>query len=761
MAFFIFALLFLILGIIVILLIILHFRRSLRAGTAEIAILEKRFAQQELISAIYQSFISSEETGILIHNALMMLVMSMKVSRAVLVRLDRESGIISFIYEWSDPKQNLKSIVNEEAHFSAGEIFYETFIVKGDVHLTCDNIEDFPDISRAFEGLEFKSCIYVPINLHGDFWGVLGVVQSDAVRKWDESDIRLLKLAAGATTTLLIREETANELLDAKAQAELSNRAKSYFLSRMSHEMRTPMNAIIGMTTIARNANDPDKISSCLEKINEASLHLLGVINDILDMSKIESGKFEISNSEFEFEKMLKRVIGMMEFKLHEKKQNFILRLDQDMPQCIISDEQRMAQVLTNLLVNAVKFTVAEGSIILSVKVLAVQGDTVSIRFDVIDSGIGISQEQMCRLFKQFEQADGSISRKFGGTGLGLAVSKSIIDLMGGRIWVESELGKGSDFAFEIVVEKSKTQLQAPAGEKILNAGLKILVIDSSCEVLDFFREYSVRMKISCVTALNVNEAFQITVNACEAFDFIFADWNLSDNKYTQQIKTIKSRLKVKALLILTTDAVWDLIKNDARNAGAGGYICKPIFPSALTETIDQYMGKQDAPAQPVEKLTGIFSGFTILLADDVEINQEIIISLLEETGIAIDCVGNGVDAVRKFQESPEKYNLILMDIHMPEKDGYEATRQIRALEAQSQLPEQCYTGASFTEGETRSDNGNLRKKIPIIAMTANVFTEDIERCLAAGMNDHIGKPIDPEHLINKMQYYLNLSIPE
>ena len=737
------------LGAIAFFLLFLRFRRIGLDSRNEAALLSKRLNQQELISAISQSFISSEDTGILIHNALMMLVMSMKVSRAILVRLDSESAMICFKYEWSDPKLKLKPLVKTGVSFTAGNIFYDTFIVKGDVHLACDNITCSPDFANAFDNYDFKSFVFIPINVYGQFWGVLGVVQSDTFRKWEESDIRLLKLAAGATTTLLIRAETENELIEAKAQADLSNKAKSYFLSRMSHEMRTPMNAIIGMATIARNSNDLPKISNCLEKINEASLHLLGVINDILDMSKIESGKFEITNFEFDFEKMLKRVIGMMEFKMNEKKQNFILRLDQNTPPFIVTDEQRLAQILTNLLSNAIKFTVAEGTIILSIKILAAKNDIITLRFDVIDSGIGISQEQIGRLFTVFEQADGSISRRFGGTGLGLAVSKSIVDLMGGKIWVESELGKGSDFAFEITVQIGKSAPDTGRALKTNNENIRILAIADSVETHDFFKEYSGRMKFLCVTAFDASEAIQVLETAgAESFDFIFSDINLSDNDGIEKIKLIRSKFNGKAFFVLTTDIEWENIEKDAKTAGADGYISTPLFPSVLTETINRYYDNNENAVLTTEKSTEFFSDYTILLADDVEINQEIVISLLEETGVKIDCAGDGEEAVKKAIENYSKYSAILMDIHMPKIDGYEATRHIRNWEA----------GLNKEKSETGADAAKAAGKtagIPIIAMTANVFTEDIERCFTAGMNGHLGKPIDAEQLIATLRRFL------
>ena len=324
------------------------FRDRLRRQAAAGEALEKRLLQQELIAALSQSFISSEDTGVLIHNALMMLAMSMQVSRAALARFNQETNSIAFEYEWSDPRQNPAPLPREGTPFSKGDIFYDTFVVRGDVYLAWDNAGENPRFAKTLGFLGFKSCVFVPITLWGQFWGVLGIGQCAAAQVWKEGDIQILKLVSGAITSLLIRVEAERALVKAKEEAELSNQAKSTFLSRMSHEMRTPMNAVIGMTAIARNSRNQEKMEYCLGKIDEASKHLLGVINDILDMSKIEAGKFELSYTEFDFERMLNRVTDMMEFKINEKRQNFIVRFDPGMPVRIIADEQRLAQVLTN-----------------------------------------------------------------------------------------------------------------------------------------------------------------------------------------------------------------------------------------------------------------------------------------------------------------------------------------------------------------------------------------------------------------------------
>ncbi|MCL2530159.1 MAG: response regulator [Coriobacteriia bacterium] len=540
-----------------------------------------------------------------------------------------------------------------------------------------------------------------------------------------------LEIFQDVTEMLLLHKKLEKALVEANA----ASYAKSNFLANMSHEIRTPMNAIIGMTQIGKASEDLARKDYSLARIEDASHHLLGVINDILDISKIESGRFELSMTEFNFEKMLKRVVNVSTFKVDDKHQKLTVYVDRTIPKFLLGDDQRLAQVITNLLGNAVKFTPEDGDIKLNTYYQGEKDGLCEIKISVTDSGIGISKEQQARLFQSFQQAESDTTRKFGGTGLGLAISKSIIEMMDGTIWVDSELGKGSRFSFTFKMQRRKGKEENLPQKEIDWKSLRVLAVDDDRYILEDFKGIIEKFGARCDVAESGEEALALLEKG-EDYNLFFVDWRMPGMDGIELTEKLKQRMKKPddSFVIMVSSTEYSLISNRMDEVGVDSFLQKPLFASTIEELVGQYFGISETELEVVDDevdISGIFAGHQILMAEDVEINREIVLALLEPTELKIDCAENGKEALEMFKAAPDKYELIFMDIQMPEMDGYEATRRIRALD----IPK--------------------AKSIPIIATTANVFKEDIENCLAAGMNDHVGKPLNIQEVLDKLREYL------
>lgn len=539
------------------------------------------------------------------------------------------------------------------------------------------------------------------------------------------------KLKARVSRSLSELRKAQDGLVRAKEEAEQLSRVKSDFLSMMSHEIRTPMNAIIGMTAIAKKSDSMEKIRECLDRVDDASDHLLGVINDILDMSKIEAGRFELSATDFVLEHMLNRIVNVNQVRFEQKSQDFSIVVDPEVPAAIIADQQRLSQVVTNLLSNAAKFTPNEGKINLSIHLEEETQEQVCLRFEVRDEGIGMTKEQQSRLFRAFEQADNSITRRFGGTGLGLSISKNIVEQMGGSIWVESAPGKGSDFIFSIHVKKGTATRSSHLSPKVNWQEVHLLAVDSSEYVRQYFDTITRSLGILCDTAPNVEEALHCMKD--QAYQIVFFGLPVRGTDGLAQIRTIREAYKEQIIVLMNAGEGYGSIEADAAGLGIRHYIEKPLLPSPLVDCINECLSECDQPVPQLpdaeETERDIFLGCRMLLVEDIEINREIIKAVLEETGIEITEAENGQTACDLFEQNEGRFDIILMDVHMPVMDGYEATRRIRG-------------GKHLLEAST----------VPILAMTADVMQEDIRRCMEAGMNGHVGKPVNAAELILKMK---------
>ena len=654
-----------------------------------------------------------------------------------------EKPVYKLLYEWLSPKtdgsKTHKSVYGLDWIHRVPE-WENLFIKREYIAETSDVFAD--NIREQFINCGIKAIMAFPVFLQDKYWGFVSFDNCHSEKLCSGREASILQSSSLLLANAVERNEiernrlsTLKELEAAAEAAEAANRAKSVFLATMSHEIRTPMNAIIGMTTIGLSSSDTERMEYCFTKIHDASNHLLGVINDILDMSKIEAGKFDLAPIEYDFEKMLRRVVNVVNFRIDEKQQKLSVHFDKSIPKTMIGDDQRIAQVITNLLSNAVKFTPEYGEISLEIRFLKEENNVCTILFIVSDTGIGITPEQQARLFQSFQQAEDSTSRRYGGTGLGLSISKSIVELMGGEIWVESDYNKGSTFSFTIQAQRGTGKDIVPIllDPNIHPGNIRILAVDDDPDTIMYFLEITQELGMLCDTALSGEEAIEL-VKRNGAYNIYFIDWKMPGIDGIELTKLLKgnSAPPGNSVIVMISAAQWTAVENAAKEAGVDRFLSKPLFPSTVSEIIYECLGinqSQTDDAQQVEPDN--FAGYCVLLAEDVEINREIVLALLEPTHLVIDCAENGAEAVRLFSRAPERYDIIFMDVQMPEMDGYEATQRIRALETPR------------------------AKTIPIIAMTANVFREDIEKCLEAGMNDHVGKPLDFDEVLWLLQWYI------
>jgi len=534
----------------------------------------------------------------------------------------------------------------------------------------------------------------------------------------------------GEKAGYIITTNDVTEIEVARQKAEQASIAKSNFLSNMSHEIRTPLNAIIGMTSIGTAASDIEKKDYSLNKIYDASKHLLGIINDILDVSKIEANKYSLSKAVFSLDDMLRSVVDVINFRVEQKNQKLTVHIDPRIPAVLIGDDQRLAQVITNLLSNSVKFTAEEGSIHLEMMLEEDNEDQCTLLVVVSDTGIGISQEQQERLFTSFEQAEASTSRRFGGTGLGLVICKNIIEMMDGKIWVESELGDGAIVSFTVRMGCDKSGVKKSLAHGMNNEDIRLLVIDDDVGTRVFFEEMTSFVGIQCDIVQTGEEAMAM-VTGNEKYTIFFTALELPDITGIELSRAIQKTDHAGKIVLMVTTAEWGLHKERAVEAGAIGHLSKPLFASSVIDCINELLHSTDPVEDAADDIDADFTGFTVLLVEDVEINREIVMALLEPTNLNIDCAVNGIEAVETFKSNPDKYDMIFMDIQMPEMDGFTATELIRASGLEQAI------------------------SIPIVAMTANAFQEDIEKCLESGMNGHLGKPLAFDMVISTLEKYL------
>ncbi len=525
-----------------------------------------------------------------------------------------------------------------------------------------------------------------------------------------------------------LRQQKA--IVDALTVAEQASRAKTAFLSNMSHEIRTPMNAIIGLNSLAlRNESLPDETREYLEKIGDSAQHLLGLINDILDMSRIESGRIVLRKEEFSFRSMLEQINTMVMSQCSEKGLKYECRVLGGVSDYYIGDDMKLKQVLINILSNAIKFTDAPGSVTLDVERIGAFREQSTLKFVISDTGIGIDQGFISKIFEPFTQENSSRSSKYGSTGLGLAITRSIVKLMNGEISVRSEKGKGSEFT--VVISLRNCQHQGPATRYIRPKDMLVLVVDDEEIAAEHARLVLDEVGIKADTCQTGEEALrmlEVQHAKHNPYNLVLLDWKMPEMDGLDVAREIRKRYDSETTVIILTSFNWDEIMDEALHIGVDSFLAKPLFASNVIDEFERIARKNNLSLFK-EKKRAELKGKRILLAEDIFINAEIMKQLIEMKEAEIDHAENGRIAVDMFAESAVGfYDAILMDIRMPEMDGLEAAQTIRAMD--------------------RPD----AKSIPIVAMTANAFDEDVQRSLQVGMNAHLSKPVEPDALFETLE---------
>ncbi|MCL2529881.1 MAG: ATP-binding protein [Coriobacteriia bacterium] len=620
--------------------------------------LEESILVQKLMIEISQKLSTERPFDTRVNEALALLGSYLETSRVSVVNVSESEVGESLRYCWTDDDNRISEPTEEQAlmlYQTMRDLFDSGSAVRHSA-VSCTNINQVKGEHHALlKALKTRAFVWSPFYVQNKLWGVLALEFLKPRGSFHKKDIQLIESVTTDMVDALIRELYSVQREQALNHAVRASEVKSEFLSNMSHEMRTPMNAIIGMTSIALSSDKAERKDYCLGHIQDASSHLLSIINDVLDMTSLQENEFSLKLAPFDFRDSLKAVVHEHVHKINEQKLSFKALVDESVPKVLVGDSQRLSKVLSNLLSNAIKFTPNKGLVVLHVEHLSSGPEGHRLMFVVEDNGIGISPAAKENLFRPFGQADSGANRKFGGTGLGLAIARHLVEMMGGTIGVDSELDVGSKFYFTVTLQEG--------------------------------------------SAVDVDDTPPDELPAEDGSEELPVEAGLEAQPVGAEVLPGQEELD------------WLVIQE------------RQVAPEGQEEQDEEDL-LEDEPLSDL-------SLYRILLAEDIEINREVVVALLDGSNITIDCAASGLEALETIKNNPDLYDLVFMDIQMPEMDGLDATRCIRAL--------------PYPQIE----------KLPIIAMTANVFKEDIAACLDAGMNDHIGKPVNLDELYCVLNKYL------